>query len=158
MYGLSPWFLRNDVPIGGYLTVRRTNDPSRVKIGFAQRKPRMEWVRTALTEHGRVTFENRNMAIGSNYDDLMIMAVDDADALDVLWKQHSDRQTPLKAIVEDVCRELVKLSPQAAVHAKTIYSAVNLLRRCPPGQIFAAALASDALEQVGSAYWKMRET
>jgi hypothetical protein len=88
----------------------------------------------------------------------MIMAVDDADALDELWKQQSDRQTPLKTIVEGLCRELVKLSPQAAVHAKTIYSAVNLLRRCPPGQIFAAALASDVLEHVGGAYWKIRET
>ncbi len=35
--------------------------------------------------------------------------------------------------------ELIKLSPQGTVHAKAIYSGVNIVRRTPPGPIFALA-------------------
>jgi len=44
------------------------------------------------------------------------------------------------------------------VHAKTIYSAVNLLRRCPPGPILAELSARLAFVSVGGGYWRFDES
>jgi hypothetical protein len=49
--------------------------------------------------------------------------------------------------------ELADLTPQQAVHAKTIYSAVNMLRRTPPGPIFSELLRHPAFQSVGDQYW-----
>jgi hypothetical protein len=49
--------------------------------------------------------------------------------------------------------ELVKLSPQGTVHAKTIYSAVNILKRMPPGPIFALLSTESCFVQMGGGYW-----
>ncbi len=154
VYGLTDWFKHHEVPIGGYLTIRRTEDASRVRITYAHRKSRIEWVRTAIVDNNRLRFENRKLSVGSEYDDLMIIDVEDPDALDALWKRYADRNTPLETILEELCRELIKLSPQGAVHAKTIYSAVNLVRRCPPGPIFATLVSSPKFEHVGGPYWR----
>jgi hypothetical protein len=47
------------------------------------------------------------------------------------------------------------MTPQRTVHAKTIYSAVNVLRRCPPGPIFATLVARPEFEHVGGPYWRL---
>jgi len=41
------------------------------------------------------------------------------------------------------------------VHAKTIYSAVNLVRRTSPGPIFAILATDSTLRSMGSGYWAM---
>jgi hypothetical protein len=79
VYGLSDWFAKHDVPIGGYLTIQRTDVPGRVQISCAQRKPRIEWVRTAYVENNRLRFEGRKRSIGAEHDDLMIIDVADQD-------------------------------------------------------------------------------
>jgi hypothetical protein len=48
---------------------------------------------------------------------------------------------------------LVSLSPQATVHAKTIYSAVNVLRRTPPGPVFALLSTEPCFVPMGGGYW-----
>ena len=50
-----------------------------------------------------------------------------------------------------------RFSPQGAVHAKTIYSAVNVLRRVPPGPILATLASNPDFEYVGNHYWKLSE-
>jgi hypothetical protein len=54
--------------------------------------------------------------------------------------------------------ELVKLSPQGTVHAKTIYSAVNVLRRTPPGPVFAQLSTEACFVSMGGGYWTFDET
>jgi hypothetical protein len=46
------------------------------------------------------------------------------------------------------------LSPQNTVHAKTIYSAVNMVRRCPPGPIFAELVRQPCFISMGENYWR----
>lgn len=157
VYGLSHWFADHDVPVGGYLTVTRTDDPSRVTISYAGRKPRIEWIRTAQVRDNRLLFENRKLAVGCDFDDLMVIDVEDPDGMDSLAKYYRDRRISLDTIVQDVCRELSKLSQQDSAHAKTIYSAANLLRRCPPGPIFAMLSISPRFESVGGPYWRVSE-
>jgi hypothetical protein len=57
--------------------------------------------------------------------------------------------------MRDMMAELARLTPQRSVHAKTLYSAVNVLRRCPPGPIFAALVARPEFEHVGGPYWRL---
>lgn len=158
VYGLTGWFEKYGVPVGGYLTISRTNVAGRVKINFAARSPRKEWVRTAFVEHNRLRFEERQLTLGCEYDDLMIINVDDEAGVDALWQRIRERKTPLEQIMLDIARELVALNPQQNFHAKTLYSAVNIVRRCPPGPIFANLVQMRQFEHVGGPYWRLRSS
>jgi hypothetical protein len=61
-------------------------------------------------------------------------------------------------LLADLVPELAKLNPQGTVHTKTIYSAVNMLRRCPPGPILAELISRPAFVSVGGGYWRFDET
>ena len=50
--------------------------------------------------------------------------------------------------------ELAKLSPQTTVHSKTVYSAVNVVRRCPPGPVFAELVRQPCFVSMGENYWR----
>jgi hypothetical protein len=50
--------------------------------------------------------------------------------------------------------ELAKLTPQQTVHAKTLYSAINMLKRLPPGPVFAELVRNPAFQSVGDHYWR----
>ena len=155
VYGLVDWFAEHDVPVGGYLTIQRTDTPGKVQINYARRKPRVEWVRTAFVENNHLRFESRKHTIGCDYDDLMIIDVDEPDEIDALWVRAGERGTSLESIMEDLFRQLAPLSQQGHVHAKTLYSAVNLIKRCPPGPIFAYLVGLPQFEQVGGPYWRL---
>jgi len=73
--------------------------------------------------------------------------------LDEFREQTINDKLPLSTLVRYVTRELAGLSPQGTVHAKTIYSAINLIRRTPPGPIFAHLAADSTLRNVGGGYW-----
>jgi hypothetical protein len=60
-------------------------------------------------------------------------------------------------LITFVFRELAKLNPQSAVHAKSLYSGVNVLRRLPPGPIFAELVSRDIYEHVGDLYWRLAD-
>jgi hypothetical protein len=153
VYGLGDFYRRYQIPIGAYVTVRRHEDPSRLIIDLGNRRSRTEWLPIAVPEDGRLRFENHKRAIGSAYDDLMIFGVEDLAALDALWLPY--QRLPIEEIIRRLIPELARLTPQQAVHVKTLYSAVNLVRRCPPGPIFAALSKDPAFEHVGGPYWRM---
>ncbi len=155
VYGLSGWFEKHKIPVGGYLTVERTDVAGMVNITYAKRNPRKEWVRSTTVENERVRFENRQTTIGCDYDDLMIIHVPDEEAVDRVWQKHDRRQTPLHEIMMEIARELAQFNPQGNIHAKTLYSAVNLVRRTPPGPVFARLVALPDLEHVGGPYWRI---
>jgi hypothetical protein len=158
VYGLSGWFSQHEVPVGGYLTIKRTDDASRVQISFARRKPRMEWVRTAFVKDDKLRFENRKLAVGSGYDDLMIIDVEDEEQLDELWRKYAKGPIKLEPLLEDIFKELAPLNPQHTVHSKTLYSACNLIHKCPPGPIFSALKSMSRIDYVGDGYWQSKPT
>jgi hypothetical protein len=103
----------------------------------------------------RLQFENHKRSIGAEYDDLMILGADDLKAVDALWMSTTQPRKALPDLLQDLLSELARLTPQHTVHAKTLYSAVNVLRRCPPGPIFAALVAQPGFEHVGGPYWRL---
>jgi hypothetical protein len=158
VYGLKSWIEDHDIMTGSYITVERTDDPGKVRIGFDSRSPRKEWVRTARVEGNRLHFEETQREIGAGYDELMVIDVADPIGVDELWEDVGKRDVPLEQIMLDIGRELASLMPQGNIHAKTMYSAVNLLRRCPPGPIIARLDQMIGFEHVGGPYWRMSDT
>jgi hypothetical protein len=151
--GLAEWYKQNDIPVGGLLTVKRGASPGEVIVKAQKHRPKREWVRTAHAgPHGQVVFSMQNKLISVTYDELMMVAVDNPAAIDTAWDR--SQSLPFSRLVADVFRDLAKLNPQSAVHAKTLYAAVNVARRCPPGPIFAELVARAYFAHVGDAYWR----
>ncbi len=85
----------------------------------------------------------------------MFLGADDLKAVDALWISTENPERRLVDIVRDIMGELMRLNPQRTVHAKTLYSAVNVLRRCPPGPIVATLATEPDFEHVGGPYWRL---
>ncbi|GAB4571989.1 MAG: hypothetical protein Kow0077_10190 [Anaerolineae bacterium] len=152
--GLDRYYRKHKLPIGVYVQVRRTDDPGRFLISFDGYRARTEWVTLLQIVDGRVTFQTQQRAIGAAYDDLMALGVDDLQGLDQIWQTIKRQRRGLVDTVRELLPELARLNPQGAVHFKTLYSAVNMVRRCPPGPIFAALEAQPEFEPVGGHYWR----
>jgi hypothetical protein len=157
VFGLAGYFEEHEVLPGSILTIERTKDASRVKISAGVHKPRKEWVRTAAVQNNRLRFESAQRPVSTSFDELMIVDVTDPDAVDELSRRVRDRKTALEDLMGDVMRDLAALNPQGHVHAKSLYSALNLVRRTPPGPVFARLVALPEFEQAGGPYWRLRE-
>jgi len=158
--GLADWYHRYQIPAGAYIRLERTKRPTVVIVNFEPRRLRREWVRVAGVSHDTITFSLQKRPISCEYDEMM--AVDHADArqmteLDALAEKIREERRPLGVILSEVVPELVKLSPAGTVHAKTVYSAVNVVRRCPPGAVFAILSSDPRYVNVGNGLWAYDE-
>ena len=158
VYGLDEWYRKYEVPAGGLIRVRRGEEPGVVTVEAVDRRSRNDWIRTvAIDESGQIGFTMLKQPIGTSYDELMVVGLVDATALDEAWLDGSQRKMSDERLIDYVFRELAKLNPQSAVHAKSLYSGVNVLRRLPPGPIFAFLVGNQDYEHVGDMYWKLRD-
>ncbi len=155
LWGLNDFYRRHKLPIGAHLTFRATEHPSQFVIDFKAHRPRAEYIRLAIPSEGRLRFENFKRSIGAEYDELMILGAEDIDGVDEVWNITRNRRRSLSDILNQLLPELARLMPQQTVHAKTLYSAVNIMRRCPPAPIFATLVARSEFESVGNGYWRM---
>jgi hypothetical protein len=153
VYGLQEYYTKHRLPVGAYITVERGKEPGQIIVSHEAYKPRTEWIRILTPNNNRINFESRKRAIGAEYDDLIIIGVDDLEAMDKLAEMY--RKKSLAAIMREIIQELGKLTPQGTVHAVTLYSAVNVVRRSAPGPIFATLTANPDFEDVGDHYWKL---
>jgi hypothetical protein len=149
-FGLDTWYEANEVPAGAYVQLRRSDEPGVVIIDLEGRRPKREWVRVAHIKERRVTFEMLKRQVACDYDELMMMTVDDIAAIDEAWLRAEGRD--LSDLIGDLFPELAKLSPQGTVHAKSLYAAINCVRRIAPGPLFAAWAAHPAVRVVGDGY------
>ncbi|MCZ7542629.1 MAG: hypothetical protein M5R40_03400 [Anaerolineae bacterium] len=155
VFGLMEYYRKYRIPVGAYITLSQMDDPTRVMVTHAVRRPRTEWVRMAKVEGNRLVFDIQRRSIGAGYDDLMVISADDLDAVEALWLEMNKGGRRLADLLRDLVPELAKLNPQGTVHAKTLYSGVNVLRRCPPGPIFATLIERPEFDYVGDSYWRI---
>lgn len=153
IFGLDEWYQENELPAGAFIQVKRTDEPGIVEIDYQRDRPTREWVRVAVVKEGRLTFEMRRQLIDCEYDELMIVATEDPVEVDRVWLEAQEKDFPLTQLMYDVFPELAKLNPQGTVHAKTVYAAMNVIRRLPPGPIFAVLMQDMAFLPVGDNYW-----
>jgi hypothetical protein len=153
VFGLAEWYQQHDFPAGGHLVVKRGARPGEIVIRALKRRPTREWVRTAAAgSDGRLAFSMQKQLIGVEYDDLMMVAAGNQAQVDEAWQR--SQSLPFARLVADVFRDLAKLNPQSAVHAKTLYAGVNVARRSPPGPIYAELVSHPYYALVGDAYWR----
>ena len=153
VYGLKAWYRENGIPVGAYLEVAQGEHRERIVVRPRNRRSRREWVRVARRRDDKLVFEMHKEEINCDYDELMVVATDDLEGLERLWKDTRKKGRSLSQVVDDVFPELVKLSPQGNVHAATLYSAVNVVMRTPPGPMLEVLVTSDKYAPVGDNYW-----
>jgi hypothetical protein len=151
--GLSQWYSENQLPVGAYVSVYRTGDPLTVMVDYQPVRLRREWIRVAVRQDGRMGFQLLKQPITCEYDDLMVIGVSSQDVIDAFWVNPESQHRPLETLLRQIFPELAKLNPQGAVHAKTLYSAVNVVRRCPPGPIFHQLSTRASFIPMGHGYW-----
>jgi hypothetical protein len=153
VYGLKEWYEKNELPVGAYIKAERTDDPLAVVVDYRHRPKKREWIRVATVERGQLGFTMQMRSIGCDYDDLMIVGEDNPAGIDSLWRRTEENGTPLSDLMRQVFPELAKLNPQGTVHVKTLYSAINVQKRCPPGPILAELANMPCFMAVGDGYW-----
>jgi hypothetical protein len=155
--GLAKWMEDHQLPVGAYITLERANAANEVIVDFRTRRPKREWARIATADLAaqRLRFEMNKVQVSCEYDEYMIVADDNTADIDQLRDQVARHNVPLAQIVEQIVPELTKLNPQGTVHAKSIYSAVNILHRCPPGPIFYALVSNRRFRDVGSGFFAL---
>lgn len=158
VYGLSEFYLKHKVPMGGYVKVRQSDEPGKVLLVLPEHRPRSEYIRLIVPKGDQWVFDDHKRHIGVEFDDLMVIGIDDISGLDQsIQLIHQQRKT-LVAILKMLLPALGKLTPQATVHAKTLYAAVNVIRRYPPGPLLATLNAHPDFENVGGHYWRLAES
>ena len=156
IYGLGPWYEKVHIPAGAYITLRQGANPLEVMIE-CQRRRRREWVRVARVGGGKLRFEMQTRSVHCECDELMLISEDNPEKLDRLWRQAEEERKPIFTILCEVFPELSKLNPQGTVHVKTLYAAVNMVRRCPPGPILAELSTRACFLPMGGGYWSYDE-
>jgi hypothetical protein len=144
VYGLGDWYRRHDLPVGAFIKLERTRDPRIITVDFEPRRLKRLWAPVATAKDGTLVFQMRKLPIMCEYDEHLTISEDRPQAIDDLWEHTHARKDSLFQIM---------LSPQSTVHAKTIYSAVNVLKRTPPGPVFAQLSTEPCFVAMGGGYW-----
>jgi hypothetical protein len=154
--GLRVWFEKHKLPAGAFIVLERRDDSGEIVVDFRPKRMRREWTRWAQVVDGeRLDIQLRKQEVACEYDELVIIG-DDRPA-DLLRLRHvpSYADANLADLVHQVFADLAGLSQQGTVHAKTLYSTVNLLRRCPPGPIFHVLTTDARFQSAGDGYYRL---
>jgi len=83
------------------------------------------------------------------------VAETDTASTDDLRRKLYNQEISVYQMVDDMAPQLMGLSTQGTVHAKTVYSAINLLRRTAPGPVFAALMSNPRFQPTGGGEFSM---
>ena len=159
VYGLADWYRRYGLQPGSIVTVKRGEKAGTVIVSAKTHRPTRDWVRTVMVgRDGKPVFAMLRQSITAEFDEHMIVAVPDVKAVNEARKQIASQRMPFEELVVSTLRELAKLNPQGHVHATELYSALNVLRRCPPGPIFALLATRPWFVPVGDLYYRLDES
>ena len=153
VHGLKRWYEKYELPVGVYIRLERTRDPRVINLDFEARRLKRQWTVVATVEGRELAFELRKLPIACEYDPQLAIGDDRQDGLDRIWEEIHSRGESLLQTMVGMMPKLTALSPQHTVHAKTIYSAVNVLRRVPPGPVFALLSTEACFVPMGGGYW-----
>ena len=156
--GLKDWMAAHNLPVSALITLERTDEPDEVIIDFRPRRMRREWSRIAKVDADRQHFalEMNKVQISCEYDENLVVSSEDREGLEAFNASFEGNDAALEQIVEMIVPEIAKLNPQGTAHVKTIYSAVNMFWRCPPGPIFYTLISNSRFQDVGDGFFKVR--
>jgi hypothetical protein len=159
VYGLKEWYEKHNLIPGSTIRVKRGKKPGEVLIYSDSQRSSREWIRTVLVgSDGGLVFAMLKQIISSNFDERMVIAVPDVEAVDLVWERGMKERSTFERAVVSVVRELAKLNPQGHVHASELYAALNVVRRCPPGPILALLASRPWFLHVGDLHFRYVDT
>jgi hypothetical protein len=153
VFGLGEWYQKNKLPVGAYIDIKRTDDPMRVIVDYQAARNQRDWIRMATVVNDRLTFQMNKEVISCKYDELMIIGDANQAEIDRLWLNTEEKETPIYNLLCHLFPELSKLNPQSTVHAKTLYSAINVMRRTSPGLVFQELTSRACFIPKNHGYW-----
>ncbi len=158
VFGLREWYQSLELIPGNYVTISKGDKPGEVLISAGKKKPSREWVRTALIgADGGIVFAMLKQLVSGSFDERMAVVVPDIDALDKIWETGNYLKQPMDATIKKIMKEQSKLNPQGHVHVQELYSAVNLIRRCPPQLVLSILQNRSWSNHLGDLYFRLAE-
>ncbi|MEK6222569.1 MAG: hypothetical protein N2D54_10030, partial [Chloroflexota bacterium] len=156
VFGLRDYYLSKGVLPGSYIILEPGDNPGEIKVSTESHRSNKEWVRTGLIgADGGVVYATLKQSISTSFDDRMITYLpSETDALDEAWGKRAESPNKFEDIVVSTLKDLAKLNPQSHVHAKEVYSAVNVIKRCPPGPILALLATQLEISHVGDLHFR----
>lgn len=154
--GLRGWYEQHKLPAGALITLERRDNSGEIVVDFRPKRMRREWTRrAAMTEANQLDIQLRKQEISCEYDEHLIIGADKPEELLRLRNLPAYANASLADLAYEIFADLAGLSGSGNVHAKTLYSAVNLVRRCPPGPIFAVLAADARIQSAGEANYRL---
>jgi hypothetical protein len=160
VFGLREWYLEKGVMPGSTISLRHGDQPGEVVVRTEPHISAKEWVRTALVgADGGVVYAMLKQPVSTTFEDWMMVAMPaDTSALDLAWEKRNKTPLPFEQVVVETLKELAKLNPQAHVHAAELYSAMNVVYRCPPGPILSVLASRPWFDHVGDLHFRYKES
>jgi len=156
VYGLQDWYKANELMPGSLVSIRKGEQPGEVIIEAKTHRSTKDWLRTVIVgADGGVVFAMLKQNVSAEFNDRMAYAIPSFDAVDQIWKQEARR--PFDQLIVNMIREVSKLTPQGHVHAQELYSAINIVRRVPPGPLFALLASKPEISHVGDLHFRISD-
>jgi len=158
VYGLRNWYEELDLIPGSILKIRHSKEPGEVFIEPQKKRSNREWIKTLLIgADGGIVFAMLKQTITADFNERIAVAVPSTEILDELWRKRAKNPKPINLEMMSIMRELAKLNPQGHVHGVELYSALNCIRRCPPGVVFSILSSDPDFIAVGDLYFRIRD-
>ena len=156
--GLSRFYKKYELFPGSLVVVKKGKKPGQAIITAKSHRPVRDWVRTVLVgSDGGIVFATLKQNLASEFNERMVIAVTDVAAVDEAAALLAKKRVPLEQTVADMMRELIKMNVQGHVHAQELYSALNIVRRCPPAPLLAILAGDKTYKHVGDMHFRMAE-
>ncbi len=157
--GLGDLYRKHGVIPGSLITVRRGKKPGQVILEARVRRPMREWVRTVLVgSDGGIVFATLKQNLTCEFNERMVIAVPDVEGVDQACARLAAEKPPFDTLALGMLRELSKLNVQGHVHAQELYSAINIVRRCPPAPLLAWLASRKEIKHVGDLHFRLTES
>jgi len=159
VYGLKDYYQKYGLNPGSLIVVRKGAQPGQTIIEAKVHRPTRDWVRTVLVgSDGGIVFAMLKQNITGDFNERMVIAVPDVQGVDEACTQIGKQHSSFDVLVRDMMKELVKLNVQGHVHAQELYSALNVVRRCPPAPLMVFLAGQSGYKHVGDLHFRMAET
>ena len=153
--GLGDWYKEHKLPVGARILFQPTGNPNEYLIDFKPQRAKRHWVRLALVQGRKLVFQTQQKSINVDVDDHLLLGVGDPAAIEDLRQMVELEGYSIEDLMALIVPELVRNSPQSSVHVKSLYSAINLVRRLPPAPIFASLVQMPGVMDTGSGFWSL---
>ncbi len=155
--GLSDWYKKAGICIGAMIGLSQLPDPLTWQISITPIKgKKSEFICSAGISDGVLTLGNQRTSLEVKVDRNMLIDVPEPAVIAAQMREAESSGLPLSTIVFHVFEELVKkFSKGGSVHAKSVYSAVNLIRRYSAVAVFAELTRRACYDPVGGGFWAL---